>query len=296
MKAVLLGAGGLLGRAIQSQKPAEHELIALAHADLDVRDARAMADAIRATRPDWVINASGYTNVDNAERQPEVAYAVNDVAVGEMARLCHDVDCGLLHYSTDYVFDGTKAGFYTEDDPPRPLSTYGKSKLQGEERVRASGARQLIIRSQWLFGDKGTSFVSTVFERAQRGIPTRASDDSYGCVTYSADLAGISWGMLERGLGGTYHVANRGRLSRYDLAKRIFDAFDAAPLLSPCSSAEFPTPARRPVNSSLDVRKVERALGWRMPEWTDALARYLERSTAGQRGERFDNLFPEAQR
>jgi dTDP-4-dehydrorhamnose reductase len=206
-----------------------------------------------------------------------MAEAVNATAVREMARLCRQHECMLVHYGTDYVFDGTKAGFYSEDDAPNPLSTYGRSKLNGEELVRASGARHLIVRSQWLFGHKGSSFVSTIFERAQKRVPTRAADDQHGCVTYSVDLARVSWAMMDRGLLGTYNVANRGRVSRYDLARSIFEAFDAALLLERCSASEFPAPAgaRRPANTPLDVRKVEQALGERMPEWTDALRRYL---------------------
>jgi dTDP-4-dehydrorhamnose reductase len=277
VKAILFGAGGMLGRDLQSQKPAEHEIIAFTHRDLDVRDARAIDDAIRSARPQWVINASGYTNVDGAAREPEMADAVNAVAVGEMARLCRQHDCVLLHYGTDYVFDGAKTGFYSEDDAPNPLSTYGRSKLNGEELARASGARYLIVRSQWLFGHRGSSFVSTIFEKAQKRVPTRAADDQHGCVTYSVDLARVSWAMIDQGLLGTYNVANRGRVSRYDLAKRIFEACDAASLLSGTSAKEFPAPpgAQRPANTPLDVRKVEAALGQRMPEWTDALSRYL---------------------
>jgi dTDP-4-dehydrorhamnose reductase len=285
MKAILFGAGGMLGRDIQSQKPSGHELHALTHRELDVRNSDAMAEAITSVRPQWVINASGYTNVDGAAREPEMADAVNAVAVGEMARLCRKHDCVLLHYSTDYVFDGTKTGFYSEDDAPNPLSTYGRSKLNGEALLRASGTRHLVIRSQWLFGHKGSSFVSTIFEKAQNRVPTRAADDQHGCVTYSVDLARVSWAMIDFGLLGTYNVANRGRVSRYDLARKIFGAFDAGAYIAPCRASEFPTApgARRPDNTPLDVRKAEQALGSCMPEWTDAIDRYLQASGVGAR-------------
>jgi dTDP-4-dehydrorhamnose reductase len=274
VKALLFGARGLLGGEIQRQRPATHALTALTRTEVDVRDADAVRAAIRDTAPDWVINASGYTNVDGAELEPDVAFDVNARAVGDMARLCREQRCGMLHFSTDYVFDGTKSGFYTEDDAPRPINAYGAGKLAGEVRVRESGARHLIVRTQWLYGAEGKSFVSTLRERAAGGMPTRVVDDQFGCCTYSVDLARTVWTAVGR-LEGLFHVANRGRVSRYMMARQVFAAAGASEALSACHGAEFPAVARRPANSPLDVSKVEAALRITMPPWTDALARYL---------------------
>jgi dTDP-4-dehydrorhamnose reductase len=266
----------MLARDIISHKPAHHELVAFTREDLDIRDAPALDRALREIRPDWVINASGYTNVDGAEVDPDTAFAVNAIAVGELARLCREHGYGMLHYSTDYVFDGRKDGFYSEDDAPNPVNVYGASKLDGENRVRASDARHLIVRSQWLFGGAGKSFVSTILGRAQSGTPTRAAADQFGCCTFTVDLAELSWELLTRPLEGTIHVANRGRLSRFTLAQHVFEAVGAAHLVSSCSSSEFKSSAARPQNSPLSVRKVEGVLRRRLPHWTEALDRYLD--------------------
>src|SRR4051812_30797028 len=151
MRAVLLGASGMLGRQLQLQPGPEQKIIAFSRAQLDVRDEEALRREIRAARPDYVINASGYTNVDGAESHADEAFDVNANAVGVLATLCLEAGCTLVHFSTDYVFDGTKDGFYGEDDAPNPLNVYGASKLEGEMRIRRSGARHLILRTQWLY-------------------------------------------------------------------------------------------------------------------------------------------------
>jgi len=281
MRALVLGAGGLLGREFASEKPREHEIVALAHADLDVRDTAAVQRVIRDLSPNWVINASGFTHVDAAERDRDAAFAVNAAAVGELARVCGENRSGLAHFSTDYVFDGAKTGCYREDDEPLPLSVYGASKLAGEELVRRSGARHLIIRTQWLFGFGNRSFLSTLWQRAQERRPTRVVADQFGCCTFTVDLARVTWVALDR-LEGTYHVANKGRVSRFEIAQRIFGAAGVPELVTPCEGADMPAAARRPTNSPLCLSKVERALGYTMAEWTDAMRRYLVALSRGE--------------
>lgn len=281
MRALLLGAGGMLARDIIGQKPQAHELLAFTRAELDIRDTASVQRVLCDVRPDWTVNASGFTNVDAAEQDRETAFAINGKAVGELAQLCRAVRCVLLHYSTDYVFDGTKDGYYSEDDVPLPVNVYGESKLDGETRVRDSGARHLVVRTQWLFGRSGKSFLSRIWEHASTRVPSRASDDQFGCVTYTVDLARTSWELMEGGFEGTYHVANRGRVNRYMVARQVFDALGAAHLLSACRSSEFPTVAQRPVSTPMSVQRVERALGRRSPEWTDAVDRYLQTLAAG---------------
>jgi dTDP-4-dehydrorhamnose reductase len=285
MRVLLLGAGGMLARALRAHVTADSEITEKTRMELDIRDSPAVRQLVTATACDWVFNASGYTSVDAAEHNQEQAFAVNAVAVGALAGICAEAGCGLLHFSTDYVFDGTKKGFYAEDDEPRPLNVYGASKLSGEELLRSSDARHLIVRTQWLYGDGGRSFVGTLWDRAQSGTPTTAVDDQFGGCTYSADLAKVSWALVEAGAEGTYHVANRGRVSRFKIAERIFSSCGTIALLKRASARDFPTTARRPVNSPLSVSKVERTLGRPMPEWRDAIDRYLEtrRPTRGVR-------------
>lgn len=279
MRVLLLGAGGTVGRELQAQRPPNHEILPYTHAQLDIRDEAGVNRLLREHRPSWVINAGGVTDVDRAEREPELAYDVNSAAVGVLAASCRTAGCGLVHFSTDFVFDGSKSGCYSEDDAPAPVNTYGASKLEGEERVRRSGIEHLVLRTQWVFGAGGTSFLSTLWQRARAGTPLRVVADQFGCCTYAADLAAVAWDAMGK-LTGTYHVANRGRVSRLEIARRIYAAAGAAHLVQGCSAAELTAPARRPASSALCVDKVERDLGRRMPEWTDAVDRYLARVRA----------------
>lgn len=283
MRILILGAGGTLARELRSQKPNEHDVIARAHAELDVREPTALESAIRDAQADWVVNGSAYTDVDGAERNRDVAFAVNADAMGELARLCREANCGLAHFSTDFVFAGNRPDFYRESDEVAPVNTYGASKLAGEELIRQSGVRHLIIRTQWLYGHGGGSFLSMLWKRAQSRLPTRVVADQFGCCTYAVDLARVTWDALDR-LEGTYHVANRGLVTRFDIARRIFEFAGAPDLVSPCESADFPTLARRPTHSALNVSKAERALGYRLPEWTDALGRFLAVVSDGEFG------------
>ena len=271
---LLLGSGGMLAQDVLKTTPDGVELTALSRQQLDIRDTEALERAIVERRPDWVFNCAGLANVDAAERDRDVAFAVNATAVEEMAKLCRKHGVRLLHFSSDYVFDGTASGFYSEDDAPHPINIYGESKLAGEEGIRRSGARHLLIRPQWLFGSSGRSFVGLMYERARSRQPTRTVDDQWACCTYTVDLARVTWDLLGR-FEGTVNVANRGKVSRYTIAARIFEHFGAGALVTPCSTADFASTTRRPANSALSVRRVEEILGRQMGGWKDALDCYL---------------------
>lgn len=275
MNVLLLGAGGMLARDMATCTPAGIALIAFHRAQLDVRDHRAVRQAMRTHRPAWLVNCTGITNVEDAERDPDAAFAVNAEAVGAMAAACAEWGTRILHFSTDYVFDGTRDGFLGEEDAPAPLNVYGRSKLAGEEQLRASGAKYLLVRTQWLFGVSGRSFAGLMCERAEARLPVKVVNDEFGCCSYTVDVARTVWELMPRA-EGTVHVANRGRLSRFDLAKRIFEHFGVPELLAPCTSEEFGALARRPSNSPLSVLRAEALLGRRMPEWTDAVDRFLQ--------------------
>jgi dTDP-4-dehydrorhamnose reductase len=264
----------MLARDLARAKPSSVDLTALTRQELDIRDAGALDRAIERHRPQWVFNCAGLTNVDAAELDREAAFAVNADAAEQMARLCLEHDARLLHFSTDYVFDGSVTGFYSENDLPRPLNAYGESKLAGELAVKRSGVPHLIIRTQWLFGTGRRSFVGLMCERALARQPTRVVANQVGCCTYTVDLSRITWELIG-GTEGIVHVANRGKVSRYTLAARIFDHFGAGSLVEPCTAEEFGSTTRRPVNSALSVCRVEQVLGHAMPTWDDALGRYL---------------------
>ncbi len=309
MKILLLGAGGMLARDIIGQAPRACEVIPQTRGELDITDTGAVNRAIRDIRPDAIINAAAYTNVDGAERERDLAFAVNGDAPGFIGSAAKALGVQVIHYSTDYVFDGSSREPYGEDESTSPIGVYGASKLRGEHRLLDSGAGALIIRTQWLFGIAGPSFPRTMWKRATSGEATRAVDDQTGRPTYTVDLAratwgwglladgradgktgstgqqGTAWGGLEQpgavwgrpGQQGAeiVHMANSGTATWYDVAKRVFEAAGRPELLEPCSSAEYPTPARRPAWSVLATKKYEEIVGEPLPAWEDAIDRFL---------------------
>ncbi len=194
MKILLLGAGGMLARDIMGQAPRACEVIPQTRGELDITDTGAVNRAIRDIRPDAIINAAAYTNVDGAERERDLAFAVNGDAPGFIGSAAKALGVPVVHYSTDYVFDGSSKEPYGEDESTSPIGVYGASKLEGERQLVESGAGALIIRTQWLFGIAGPSFPRTMWKRATSGEATRVVDDQTGRPTYTVDLARATWG------------------------------------------------------------------------------------------------------
>ena len=264
----------MLGRDLSALAPPDAQLRGFPHEALDVTDPIQVQRALGDASPDVVINASGFTQVDRAETQVEQAFAVNAGAVAELAARCAEADALLVHFSTDYVFDGKAARPYREEDATGPLNVYGESKLAGEEALRRSSARFLLLRTSWLFGAGGRSFPRTMLERARAQLPTKVVNDQRGRPTYTHDLARATWSAIAKGLTGTWHAANGGEATWYDVARRVFDRAGAGDRLQPCTSAEYPTPARRPAYSVLDTGKLS-AAGVALPDWSDALDRFV---------------------
>ena len=275
MRALLLGGGGMLGRDLAAAVPGAVQLTVRTRAELDITDSRAVAAALDSVRPDWVINASAYTAVDRAEEEREIAFAVNGAAVGALGAACAARGVRVAHFSTDYVFPGTGRTPYVEEAPISPVNTYGASKLAGEQALSDSQAEVLLLRTQWLFGIGGRSFPRTMWGRATRREPTRVVADQWGRPTYTLDLARATWELIARGASGVYHVSNSGSTTWFDLALEVFAAAGAPDIVTPCTTAEYPTPARRPAYSVLSTTKVERILGAKLPSWQDGLARML---------------------
>lgn len=284
MKVVLLGAGGMLAHDLRAAAPPTVELRSFMHAELDVRDHNALRETIRAHRPELIINAAAYTRVDDAESNSQTAFAVNGAAPEAIGRAALELGAAVVHFSTDYIFDGLAGRPYREDDEPNPLSAYGRSKLEGEVGLRKSGAAHLVIRTQWLFGLHGRSFPRSMWERATGGQRTKVVADQIGRPTYTTDLARVVWQLVALGATGTLHVANAGTATWHEVACRVFAAAAAADLLAPCSTKDYPTPARRPTAAVLDTGRFERLSGGPMPRWEDALARFMaEVMTTGAR-------------
>jgi dTDP-4-dehydrorhamnose reductase len=275
MRAMVLGAAGMLGRDLVATAPPGVELFPFTRAELDITDTRALAATVVELQPDLVVNAAAYTAVDRAESEPQVALRVNGPAVGELGQIARGAGARVIHFSTDYVFDGTSAEPYTEESPTNPVNGYGASKLAGETALTQSGAACLIIRTQWLFGANGRCFPRTMWERATAGTLSRVVSDQFGRPTYSVDLARATWTLIARELSGVLHVTNSGVATWYDIARRVYAACGADELVQPCSTAQFPTPARRPAQAVLDTARSEQALGGPLPPWEEAIDRFL---------------------
>lgn len=259
-----------------------------AHA-LDLTDGRRLEALIAEVRPDWIINAAAYTAVDTAETERDLAGAVNGHALAVIGRSARAVGARVLHYSTDYVFDGSAERPYVSDDRPAPVNAYGASKLLGEELLLASGAPHLIVRTAWVYAARGRNFLRTMLRLGREREALRVVADQFGAPTSARLIAAASAAMLAR-MGtapaddprfGLYHLTASGRTSWHGFAQAIIERAHAqgllarAPVVEAISSAEFPTAAARPASSLLDCRALEQAFGLTLPAWQDDLARVL---------------------
>jgi len=277
---LVTGAAGQLGSALVTQLAARGIPCEGRDRRLDVADAAALRAALRALRPARVLNAAAYTDVDGCERDPARARSVNADAPAALAATCRELGVGLLHVSTDYVFDGRGTRPLREDDPVAPLSEYGRSKLAGERAVLAASPGFVVVRAAWLFG-RGRNFIASVCARARQVRddpalgPLRVVEDQIGSPTWAEDLAEGLIALLERDARGLYHLANRGAASRTELARLALDAAGLADVeIQPVKTADFPLPAQRPLYTVLDCGRAG-ALGVRLRPWQEAVRAYL---------------------
>mgnify|MGYP001398690001 CR=1 FL=1 len=277
MKIVLLGAGGQLGQAL-TRTCADSELLIFKHEALDICQPEKLQKTLRELNPGLVINAAALTAVDDCERQEERAFRVNAFAVRDLARICRETGSTLVHFSTDYVFDGQKTSPYTEEDLPHPLNVYGASKLAGETYLREGLERHFLIRTSGLYGRGGNNFPETMLRMAEKGDPIRVVEDQVLAPTYCEDLARAVVKLLPTREYGLYHISNGGSCSWYRFAGEIFRLAGLDPVLEPISSEELGRPARRPAYSVLDNGKLTAVIGEELPAWDQALARYVSRS------------------
>ena len=252
----------MLGQAVMSA--AGDRAVGLTRADLDVTDAAAVAEALSGAT---VINCAAYTDVDGAESDPESAHAVNERGAGNVAEAAARV----VYVSTDYVFDGTKPSAYVESDPVNPLSAYGRSKLAGERATLTASPHSLVVRSSWLFGPGGRNFVTTMLRLAEEQERVDVVDDQVGCPTFTGHLAEALVELAEGSGHGFLHVAGSGACSWHEFARAIFDRAGVETELRPCTTAQFPRPARRPANSALASDRGAPEL----PAWQEGLDAYL---------------------
>jgi len=274
---VVLGAAGMLGRAfVQNLSARGSSFLALGRKELDLRDADATVRAVEGARV--VINCAAYTNVDGAESDEGAATETNGLAVGRLAAACSDAGATLVHFSTDYVFDGQAREPYPTDGVRRPINAYGRSKAVGEELLEASSCRYLLIRTSWVYAPWGKNFVLTMAKLLREKPRVQVVDDQRGRPTSSLWLAEASLRLVEAKASGTFHLTDGGECSWYELARTIGDVLGTTATVDPCSSDEFPRPAPRPAFSTLDLTKSEAILG-AFPHFSLAVRETLALST-----------------
>ena len=287
MKILLAGGSGQLAQELQPILLSSGEVIAVDRTRLDLSQPESIRQAMAQIQPDLVVNAAAYTAVDKAENEPELAHAVNGIAPGIFAEECEKRGASLIHFSTDYVFDGSRGSAYLETDITNPLGTYGKSKLAGEEAIRNAVNRHIIIRTAWVYGNGGKgNFVKTMLRLGKEREEIRVVADQIGSPTWTGDLAAAVSQIIPQikpEIFGTYQYTNSGVCSWYDFAIAIFEEAEKLgfPLkvqrVIPITTAEYPTPAKRPAFSVLSTVKISAILGTYPPHWRQGLRQMLAR-------------------
>ena len=285
MKVLINGRHGQVSYELQRRLGALGELVVLGRDQLDLAQPDQIRRQVQNVRPDLIINAAAHTAVDLAESEPQSAFAINAVAPGILAEEALALDIPLIHYSTDYVFDGMKAGPYNEDDTPNPLGVYGKSKLAGEQAIREVQGKHLILRTSWVYSTHGRNFLLTMQRLLQEKPELRVVADQIGAPTWAGTIANSTLALIERwqtsqvANWGTYHLSAQGETSWFGFAQAIGEALrqqgkPCADLL-PIPSSDYPTPAARPLNSLLDCSRLQRDWGVSQPDWQTALRECL---------------------
>jgi dTDP-4-dehydrorhamnose reductase len=293
VKVLVSGREGQLARGLleAADGAGEVQVVAIGRPELDLADAKSVAAVVAHQRPDVVVNAAAYTAVDNAETEPAVARAVNALGAEHVAGACAAHSIPIIHISTDYVFDGMKPSPYREDDATGPINVYGRTKLEGEQRVAKACERHLILRTAWLHSRWGVNFVKTMLRLGATRPGISVVDDQLGSPTYAPDLARIVLAAAARMVAdpagmrwGTYHAAGGGETTRFGFAREVFRcaAEQGLPVadVTAIATSAYPTPARRPANSRLNCDRLRRLLGLELPDWRvgvqDCVARLAE--------------------
>jgi dTDP-4-dehydrorhamnose reductase len=292
MRLLVTGASGQLASALRERGGggADTEIICVDRAQLDLTRPESIWGVVRAVRPDVIVGAAAYTAVDMAEDEPALAQTINAVAPGLLAAAAKDAGARLIHLSTDYVYDGRKAGPYFESDQTGPLSVYGRTKLEGEAAVRDQSHAYIILRTAWIYGPFGRNFVKTILQLAATRETLTVVDDQHGCPTSATDLAHAVLTIADRwqsdpgvGLGQIYHCAGSGSTTWCQLARHALQASreTGGPFAEvyPITTREWPTKALRPANTALDCSKLMRDFRWCAPEWRDSVDVVVRRLT-----------------
>lgn len=290
MKILLLGKNGQVGSELRSTLASLGELTAWDRSELDLSNPDSIREKIRVLRPNIIVNAVAYTAVDKAESESDLAMAVNGTAPGILAEEAARLDALLVHYSTDYVFDGSKSSPYTEQDATNPLNVYGRSKLAGEQAICAQASRFLIFRTTWVYDAHGKNFLSTIKRAGTQRSELTIVDDQIGAPTWSREIAKATMQIIEHYLertnqkqcNGIYHLTAQGQTSWFGFAQTaaeqgLFADLDHPPALRAIPSKEYPTPAKRPMYSVLSNAKLLKQFGVQLPDWKESLRECLKK-------------------
>lgn len=285
MKILITGQHGQVSRELQQRLQGLGELIVLGRDQLDLAKPEQIRQQVRDHRPGLIINAAAHTAVDQAESEPDAAFAINAIAPGVLAEEAKTLGIPLIHYSTDYVFDGGKPAPYTEADTPNPLGVYGQSKLAGEQAIAAVGGQYLILRTSWVYSSHGKNFLLTMQRLLQEKPQLRIVADQIGAPTWAGSIANSTRALIERwqagepGEWGIYHLSAAGETSWFGFAEAIGEHLreqgKACAELEPIPSSAYPTPAKRPLNSRLDCSRLQQQWHVSLPHWQDALRECL---------------------
>lgn len=278
MKVLVTGARGMLGTdLVRGLEKGGNEIFATDIEELDITRFEFLLRMTKNICPDVIVNCAAYTNVDKAEEEPEKALQVNGLGVKNLALVCRDLDIDLCHISTDYVFDGTKEGPYTPDDPPNPINAYGQSKLAGEKYIREITKKFYIIRTSWLYGKNGKNFVYSVLDLANKQSELRIVDDQIGSPTWTVTLARVIIAIVETKNFGLYHATDKteGGISWYEFAREIVRIFGLKSDVIPVKTDEFGHLAKRPHNSVLDLSSARSVLNENLPPWKESLKEFF---------------------
>ncbi len=278
MKTLITGANGQLAREfIKKTEKYNYKVIPLTKDRLDISDLNSVLETISHYNPDVVINCAAYNLVDNAEKDFDTAFKINAIGVRNLALACKKCDALLVHYSTDYIFDGTKEDFYTEEDNPNPVNNYGKSKLLGERFLIEETDRFLLFRVSWVFGEGKQNFLYKLSELAKLNRILRIVYDQISIPTYTEDIVKFTIFAIDKGLRGIYHLTNSGYASRYEVARYFIEKLGLKKLILPVSSDYFQSLAKRPYFSAMSNKKISKYLGINIPEWKDGIDRFVKK-------------------
>jgi dTDP-4-dehydrorhamnose reductase len=293
-KILLTGKNGQVGWELQRTLAPLGNVVAVDRQELDLGNPDSIRKAIREIRPELIVNAAAYTTVDKAESEPDLAMTVNGIAPGVMAEEAKRLNAAIIHYSTDYVFDGSKKYPYSEEDTPNPLNVYGKTKLAGERAIQAVGVPHLILRTSWVYGARGKNFLLTILKLARERSELKIVNDQFGAPTWSRMIAETTSQMLAQhyspisrpstsvvGMDGLYHLVSSGLTSWHGFASKIIEGISchishALPKLMPIPTNDYPLPAKRPLNSSMSNEKLKHAYGLTIPSWEHSLKLCLD--------------------